>query len=239
MDSTQIFRVAPWGAPLTAPWGAPLTAPREAPLTAPREAPLTALREAPLTAPREAPLTAPIWTTTVRPGGRPGPPWNPTVVPQAGDMLSKTCRGWVMFDWGGTLAPSKTREEFVQTACKRPCDAVAMMRPEVLRMATLLNESGACVGIVSNTSMDTTRMEDALQCTGLNKLFGKRVWLDREKGCAKPEGCALSSLPADTKVVVGDKPSRDAALVHGTNITSMGVGDHRCDSQGNCFDMMV
>lgn len=90
---------------------------------------------------------------------------------------------YILFDWGGTLANSGTRNNFIYGNKKQK---LLSLYPDTIVTLKYLHAQGYILGIVSNTEHDAQDMYKALSVLGLHKLFKCIVYSNDPDMCEKP-----------------------------------------------------
>jgi FMN phosphatase YigB (HAD superfamily) len=93
---------------------------------------------------------------------------------------------FVLFDWGGTLGKSGTRQQFIAasdgSAAKRK-----YLQKGTLRLLEHLHKKKIPMGILSNTSVSGKDMRRGIQKAGMNKYFKVQVYSSEPHiVCSKP-----------------------------------------------------
>ena len=91
---------------------------------------------------------------------------------------------FVYFDWGGTLAKSGTRNEFIYDA--RIQKKLATLNPGVFSLFNHLRKNGVGIGLLSNMDKCILCMNKALIKTGLHKYFDFILYSNNPMLCKKP-----------------------------------------------------
>lgn len=84
----------------------------------------------------------------------------------------------IYFDWGGTLAYSRRRDEFVNSECKE--EKLSILYEDVVYILEYLKEKGYKMGIISNTRRDKKKFLNSLRETGLMTYFEGAIILSGE-----------------------------------------------------------
>ncbi len=91
---------------------------------------------------------------------------------------------FVFFDWGGTLAYSGTRDQFIyHPYINRRLD---VLKPDAIYTIKSLHDREIGTGIITNTNHSIKDMTQSLMDTGLSQLF-ECIYYSNSKGmCSKP-----------------------------------------------------
>ena len=92
---------------------------------------------------------------------------------------------YVLFDWGGTLGISHTRQDFLKEKNKKK--KLKYLQNHVLSVLNKLYKKGIPMGILSNTSVSGKAMRKGIKEAGLDKYFTVQVYSSNNKlECGKP-----------------------------------------------------
>jgi len=106
----------------------------------------------------------------------------------------------ILFDWGGTLAKSGKRAQFLYN--DDVSSQLSVLWPDSLEVLEELQSRGYVLGIVSNTNHHPYAMYRALANTKMQQFFGVVVLDSEANMCSKP--CGKLFLEASRRV--GVKP---------------------------------
>ena len=107
---------------------------------------------------------------------------------ESSSSISSTPKRCILFDWGGTLAFSKHRQQFVDGTCTSDDPCLMLDTAHVLKM---LKANNLGVGIISNTSVSEQDMWDGLETAGLKDYVDFVQVAKSGEECAKPKPCAF------------------------------------------------
>jgi HAD superfamily hydrolase (TIGR01549 family) len=94
---------------------------------------------------------------------------------------------FILFDWGGTLGKSGTRQNFLSSSTPMIQRCKSLQKNTVKTLKYLAKNPRVKLGILSNTKHDGKKMLQALDETGLRKYFDKVYVYSSDKGmCRKP-----------------------------------------------------
>lgn len=99
-------------------------------------------------------------------------------------MSNKYKYDYVIFDWGGTLAYSGTRDIFAKS--KNIKNKLAVLYPDVIDTLVTLKKKGIKMGIISNTNYPYEQLSDAFIKSGLNNFFDFAIYSNQPNMLKKP-----------------------------------------------------
>jgi HAD superfamily hydrolase (TIGR01662 family) len=119
----------------------------------------------------------------------------------------------IYFDWSGTLAHKKSREQFIAAAS--PSAKRATLFPETMPTLKELHDRGFTIGIISNTSNSPVAFKKALRDAGLARYLRGALITNRPGLCRKPcrpiftEALSQDGVSPQNAIMVGDKYAKD------------------------------
>jgi HAD superfamily hydrolase (TIGR01662 family) len=118
----------------------------------------------------------------------------------------------IYFDWSGTLAHKKSREQFI---AGNLAEKHATLFPETMPTLKELHDRGFTIGIISNTSNSPTAFKKALRDAGLSVYLRGALVTNRPGLCRKPcrpiftEALSQDGVSPQNAIMVGDKYAKD------------------------------
>lgn len=118
----------------------------------------------------------------------------------------------VYFDWSGTLAHKKSREQFI---AGNLAEKHATLFPETVPTLRALHNRGFTIGIISNTSNPPAAFKKALRDAGLGNYLRGALVTNRPGLCRKPcrpiftEALSQDGVSPQNAIMVGDKHAKD------------------------------
>lgn len=100
-------------------------------------------------------------------------------------MSNKYKYDYILFDWGGTLAYSGTRDIFAKS--KNIKHKLAVLYPDVIDTLILLKKKGIKMGIISNTTYPHEELKQAFIQCGLNQYFDFTIYSNQPNMKKKPD----------------------------------------------------
>lgn len=125
---------------------------------------------------------------------------------------------YILFDWGGTLAYSGTRDIFAESNNIK--NKLAVLYPDVIPTLITLKKNGVKMGIISNTTYSYNKLDKAFSKSGLYTFFDFAIYSNQPKMKKKPNQTmffkaleyiklANKSIKPDRILYVGNKYDKD------------------------------
>ena len=110
----------------------------------------------------------------------------------------------IYFDWSGTLAYPKTRNEMIK-------GNINVLYPDAIQLLDYLHKQEYIIGIISNTKMQRDKFIAGLKLINVYKYFNGKIILSSDKGMCR-KSCNLIFQTADdiyNGYYVGNNFSKD------------------------------
>jgi putative hydrolase of the HAD superfamily len=120
----------------------------------------------------------------------------------------------IYFDWGGTLAYSKKRDEFINNKSER--EKLSILYSDAVYILKYLKDKGYTLGIISNTRRDCNKFMEALKIARIMEYFEGAIILSGEHvRYKKPskeifnDALTIDGISGENAVMIGNDYYKD------------------------------